>query len=91
MAIGVICPNGHRMNVSDQLAGKRGKCSKCGVAVEVPQAAPLPVDDDPGYEVVADEPSHDVHEEVAAPRAIHVHVFGVRMYRRVCRDYLYPQ
>lgn len=30
------CPNGHRIVVAASLAGKRGKCSKCGVAVEIP-------------------------------------------------------
>jgi hypothetical protein len=33
------CPNGHRIVVAAALAGKRGKCSKCGVAVEIPRAA----------------------------------------------------
>ncbi|MFM1904479.1 MAG: hypothetical protein RLZZ440_2379 [Planctomycetota bacterium] len=30
------CPNGHRIVVAASLAGKRGKCSKCGVAVQIP-------------------------------------------------------
>lgn len=47
------CPSGHRIVVSAGLAGKRGKCSKCGVAVEIPrpsaaaatpQPTPLPVE-----------------------------------------------
>jgi hypothetical protein len=39
------CPNGHRIVVAASLAGKRGKCSKCGVAVAIPAgsaAAPEP-------------------------------------------------
>jgi hypothetical protein len=30
------CENGHRIVVSATLAGQRGKCSKCGVAVRIP-------------------------------------------------------
>ena len=36
------CSNGHRIVVAVALAGKRGKCSKCGVAVEIPSPAPRP-------------------------------------------------
>lgn len=35
------CPKGHRIVVAAALAGKRGKCSKCGAAVEIPAAAAL--------------------------------------------------
>jgi hypothetical protein len=30
------CPNGHRIMVSASYAGKRGKCSKCGIDVTIP-------------------------------------------------------
>jgi hypothetical protein len=30
------CPNGHRIVVAAKLAGKRGACSKCGIAVVIP-------------------------------------------------------
>lgn len=33
------CGNGHRINVPAKLAGKRGTCSKCGVAVVIPMAS----------------------------------------------------
>jgi hypothetical protein len=33
------CDNGHRIVVSAKLAGKRGTCSKCGIAVVIPAAA----------------------------------------------------
>jgi hypothetical protein len=36
MGIKFHCPNGHKMNVKSFLAGKKGVCPKCGVAVEVP-------------------------------------------------------
>ncbi len=35
------CPKGHRIVVAAALAGKRGKCSKCGAVVEIPSAATL--------------------------------------------------
>jgi hypothetical protein len=42
------CDNGHRINAPAKLAGKRGTCSKCGIAViipagDAPSAAPAPV------------------------------------------------
>lgn len=49
------CDNGHRINVPAKLAGKRGTCSKCGIAVVIPlggagprtlptESAPRPAD-----------------------------------------------
>jgi hypothetical protein len=37
MGIKFLCPNGHKMNVKAFLAGKRGKCPKCGASVRIPQ------------------------------------------------------
>ena len=36
------CPNGHRIVVPAKVAGQRGKCSKCGVAVRIPNASEPP-------------------------------------------------
>ncbi|NDC54331.1 MAG: hypothetical protein EBZ74_08575 [Planctomycetia bacterium] len=36
------CDNGHRINVPVKLAGKRGACSKCGIAVVIPLAGATP-------------------------------------------------
>ncbi len=36
------CPNGHQIVAGGHLAGKRGKCSKCGVDVKIPGAATEP-------------------------------------------------
>jgi len=59
-----MCPNGHRIAVSGQFAGKRGKCSKCGVDVHIPGVETggstppaAPVSDEPPSE--ADEPAPD--------------------------------
>ena len=40
-AIEFQCPKGHRIVVAAALAGKRGKCSKCGAVVEIPTAVAL--------------------------------------------------
>ena len=55
MPITFNCPQGHRLTCPDDLAGKPGKCPKCGVVVRVPQAnnavaaAPVPAQP-PAYE-----------------------------------------
>lgn len=33
------CPNGHRIVVGKQFAGRQGKCNKCGAAVRIPLAS----------------------------------------------------
>src|SRR5258708_31160700 len=46
MAIRVTCPAcGAGLRVSDEAAGKRGKCPKCGDPIIVPAAEPDPADD----------------------------------------------
>lgn len=42
MAIEFACPNGHRLSCSDDRAGTQGKCPKCGVAFQVPNASTIP-------------------------------------------------
>ncbi len=34
------CSAGHKLVVPENLAGKRGKCSKCGVPLQIPEFAP---------------------------------------------------
>jgi len=51
MVLRLVCPNGHNLATRDNLAGKRGKCPKCGVAFLVPPKAlpdqePMKVDTD---------------------------------------------
>ena len=62
------CDNGHRINVPAKLAGKRGTCSKCGIAVVIPlagqpQPAPAP---QPAFDVAAVAPPEPVAVEVFA-------------------------
>ncbi|QDU90642.1 hypothetical protein Pla175_40510 [Pirellulimonas nuda] len=40
MGIRFSCPNGHRLNVKQELAGKRGVCPSCGVGIEIPMPPP---------------------------------------------------
>lgn len=46
-----FCPAGHRLVVPAELAGKRGKCSKCGVPLQIPEvngpAEPVPASGPP--------------------------------------------
>jgi hypothetical protein len=38
MGIRFSCPNGHKLNVKEHLAGKRGVCPACGAKFEIPAA-----------------------------------------------------
>lgn len=60
-AIEFHCPKGHRIVVAAALAGKRGKCSKCGAVVEIPSAEALEAK--PGVSLPASA------SEVAPPQA----------------------
>jgi hypothetical protein len=65
------CSNGHRIVVSAEIAGQRGKCSKCGVAVRIPTASePQPAAPPPAQAVeVAEETPGDAEsaEQAVAP------------------------
>jgi hypothetical protein len=37
MGIRFYCPNGHKLNVKENLAGKRGICPHCGIKLLIPQ------------------------------------------------------
>jgi hypothetical protein len=39
MGLRCVCPNGHVLNVKADLAGRRGKCPKCGEPFEIPAAS----------------------------------------------------
>jgi hypothetical protein len=58
------CGNGHRINVPLKLAGKRGTCSKCGVAVVIPMASSPAEQAPPPAEQAA--PEKTIVEPVAA-------------------------
>jgi hypothetical protein len=43
MGIRFLCPNGHKLNVKADLAGKRASCPECGAKLVVPAASAEPV------------------------------------------------
>jgi rRNA maturation protein Nop10 len=59
MPITFNCPQGHRLTCPDELAGKPGKCPKCGVVVRVPApASPIAATAHAGdVETAPDEPA----------------------------------
>lgn len=42
MGIRFNCPNGHKLNVKEFLAGKRGVCPQCGAKFIIPELAEVP-------------------------------------------------
>src|SRR5215212_6385395 len=42
MGIRFNCPNGHKLNVKEFLAGKRGVCPQCGAKFIIPEQAEAP-------------------------------------------------
>jgi hypothetical protein len=42
MGIRFYCPNGHKLNVKSDLAGKRGICPKCEARFRIPQTSQVP-------------------------------------------------
>ncbi len=59
------CPNGHRIVVGKQFAGKRGKCNKCGANVQIPTLTDEPVDDP--FASIGNAPSEAASQEFALP------------------------
>ena len=57
MPITFNCPQGHRLTCPDELAGKPGKCPKCGVVLRVPQTSPVVAAITPAAPPVDDEPA----------------------------------
>jgi hypothetical protein len=54
------CPNGHRIVVGKQFAGKRGKCNKCGANVQIPRLTVGSADDP--FAAIAD-PAQEAAQE----------------------------
>lgn len=42
MGIRFLCPNGHKLNVKAELAGRRGSCPECGAKLVIPAASAPP-------------------------------------------------
>lgn len=63
-----FCPAGHRLVVPVSLAGKRGKCSKCSVPLQIPTPVPPVGPDSPSSEPPQEAPPAD-HVGGAQPPA----------------------
>jgi hypothetical protein len=80
MGIRFSCPNGHKLNVKNFLAGKRGVCPQCGAKFVIPmpteepvEASPQPigVGQSPSVEIViSPPPSQQVASAAASPSVI---------------------
>ena len=64
MGIRCYCPNGHVLNVKEQLAGQRGICPKCGLSFTIP---PLPEPEVP--ELPPSRPSPSRPSPAPSPRS----------------------
>ena len=74
MAIRVVCPNGHALNVKENLAGKTGLCPKCKARVQVPEVRRDELSEDsimsilgPHVSKVPPRPPEEAAPEEAAP------------------------
>nr|ALS90708.1 Cbb3-type cytochrome oxidase component FixQ [uncultured bacterium] len=75
MGIRFNCPNGHKLNVKEFLAGKRGVCPQCGAKFVIPMQAeapqPIGVGQSQSIEIaVSPGPSHQVASAAASPSII---------------------
>jgi hypothetical protein len=80
MGIRFSCPNGHRLNVKNFLAGKRGVCPQCGAKFIIPMLTeepatetrqPVSVGQSPSVDiVVSPAPSHQTASAAASPSVI---------------------
>ena len=71
MGIRFSCPNGHKLNVKDNLAGKRGICPACGAKFVIPAASePAPVAGEPAGDSAASAQSAAAGGASAAPSIV---------------------
>ncbi|NDC63277.1 MAG: hypothetical protein EBZ59_04655 [Planctomycetia bacterium] len=61
------CSNGHRISVRPSLAGKRGTCSKCGIALTIPSPRRHAEAAVPADRPAAEEPRADLSALASAP------------------------
>jgi hypothetical protein len=80
MGIRFSCPNGHKLNVKNFLAGKRGVCPQCGAKFIIPMLTeepatetrqPVGVGQSPSVDIViSPAPSHQTASAAASPSVI---------------------
>lgn len=74
--IEVVCPNGHKLRVKDEFAGKWGLCPVCGVRMKVPEKPRDDLSEDEILELLGPasgksepEQSPEVTHRVSGPEA----------------------
>jgi hypothetical protein len=80
MGIRFNCPNGHKLNVKEFLAGKRGVCPQCGAKFVIPMPTDVPLSEVPqpvgvgqsqSVEIdISPAPSHQTASTAASPSVI---------------------
>ena len=68
MSIRVVCPNGHALKVSDDLAGKTGLCPVCKTLVRVPELRQGDLSEDAILNILGPHVSDDSGELEAEER-----------------------
>jgi hypothetical protein len=67
MSIRVMCPNGHVLNVKDDLAGRSGLCPTCKARVQIPKPSE-DVDEEAILDILGTFNPRSVEEEEFASR-----------------------
>ncbi|MEN6457646.1 MAG: DUF4339 domain-containing protein [Thermoguttaceae bacterium] len=62
MGIRFHCPNGHKLNVKDFLAGQKGICPVCGVKMQIPLQSTRPSSRNPRHDDAQSSPSPQPQE-----------------------------
>lgn len=71
MGIRFSCPNGHKLNVKDNLAGRRGICPACGAKFVIPAASePAPAAGQPAGDTAASTQSAAAGVASASPSIV---------------------
>jgi hypothetical protein len=65
MGIRFYCPNGHKLNVKEFQAGKRGICPHCGVKILIPMESTRPASSSAREPVESGEPDESSDDNVA--------------------------
>lgn len=70
MGIRFLCPNGHRLNVKQDLAGERGICPECDARFTIPERSTIPSRKQAAQLEAAEEEVVSVAEPTAEPAAV---------------------
>src|SRR3954468_11735462 len=83
MGIRFNCPNGHKLNVKEYLAGKRGVCPQCGAKFIIPEQAeapqPVGVGQSPSVEIAISPAGGHQSGSIAASPSVIIPVMDVEL------------